>query len=67
MVAVNATDDLGVAPSAQDGRGAGVGIDACEVFGDEWEDAVVIIEIGFAAEEEAALRVLELPTLLPQR
>ena len=66
MVAVDVADDLGVAASAQDWRRAGVRVDAGEVGGRKRKDSVAIIEIGFAAQEEAALCVREPPTLSPR-
>ena len=45
MVLVDAAGEVGVAAGAEDGGGAGVGVDAGEVFGGQGEDSVGIVDV----------------------
>lgn len=52
---VDAAGDVGVAAGAEDGGGAGVGVDAGEVGGGQGEAAVRIVDGGGVVEEEGAV------------
>ena len=66
VIAVDPRDDLGVATTAQDGRGAGVGIDAREVGGrSAGRRGPSSPRSALPRRKEPALRVLELPTPSP--
>ena len=55
MALVDAAGDVGVAAGAEDGGGAGVGVDAGEVGGGEGEAAILVVDGGGVVEEEGAL------------
>ena len=55
MALVDAAGDVGVAAGAEDGGGAGVGVDAGEVGGSEWEATIRVVDGGGVVEEEGAL------------
>ena len=52
---VDAAGDVGVAAGAEDGGGAGVGVDAGEVGGGKGEAAIRIVDGGGVVEEEGAV------------
>ena len=54
MVFVDAAGDVGVAAGAEDGGGAGVGVDAGEVGGSKGEAAVRVVDSGGVVQEEGA-------------
>ena len=54
MVFVDAAGDVGVAAGAEDGGGAGVGVDAGEVGGSKREAAVRVVDSGGIMQEEGA-------------
>ena len=55
MALVDAAGDLGVAAGAEDGRGAGVGVDAGEVGRGQGEAAIRVVDGVCAVQEEGAL------------
>ena len=55
MVFVDAAGYVGVAAGAEDGGGAGVGVDAGEVGGGEREAAIRVVDSGGVVEEEGAV------------
>ena len=55
MALVDAAGDVGVAAGAEDGGGAGVGVDAGEVGGSKGEAAIRVVDGGGVVEEEGAL------------
>ena len=64
MARVDATSDLGIPAGAEDGRGAGVGVDTGEVVRREREAALAIILDGRGVvEEEGAVGPVESPRL----
>ena len=64
MARVDATGDLGIAAGAEDGRGAGVGVDAGEVRRRQREAAFgIVFDGGGVVEEEGAVGLLESPLL----
>ena len=54
MALVDAAGDVGVAAGAEDGGGAGVGVDAGEVGGSQGEAAVRVVDSGGIMQEEGA-------------
>ena len=54
IVLVDAAGDVGVAAGAEDGGGAGVGVDAGEVGGSKRETAIRVVDSGGIMQEEGA-------------
>ena len=54
MALVDAAGDVGVAAGAEDGGGAGVGVDAGEVGRGQGEAAIRVVDGGGVVQEEGA-------------
>ena len=59
MAIVDAAGDLGVAAAAEDGRGAGVGVDADKVGRGQREAALRVLDDGGVVQEKGALGLVE--------
>ena len=63
MAFVDAAGDVGVAAGAEDGGGAGIGVDAGEVGRGQGEAAIRVVDGGGVVQEEGAFGFVEMALL----